>query len=283
MAKNLIKINDWYKELVFDLRKLAFEGIIKTKHSIGLRILKDELKFGKPEYGSKRIENLAKDLDTSKDDLWACMRFAKKYKNLDAVQQFSWRYIWHKLLPAPKPDKPEIPPLPEGKYNVILADPPWKYKNTGFEMSSNKKYEVLDLEEIKNYKDPQGKLITEIIAENAVLFLWATNPMLREGLEVMEAYGMEYKTNFVWIKNNHTAGFYVLGKSELLLLGVKGNKMLPAKLFKNVIEGENVIHSKKPEIVYDVIEEMYPDGKKVELFHRGIKRDGWECWGKGSD
>ncbi|MBA7579627.1 hypothetical protein ES695_05185 [Candidatus Atribacteria bacterium 1244-E10-H5-B2] len=98
----IAEINNWYKELIADLKKLAFEGIVKTKHSIGKRIIKDEFKLGKPEYGSKQIENLAKDLDTSKDDLWACIRFAKKYKNLDGVQQFSWRYIWHELLPAPK-------------------------------------------------------------------------------------------------------------------------------------------------------------------------------------
>jgi len=99
----LIKINDWYKELVIDLKRLAFEGIVKTKYAIGKRILVDELKFNKPEYGSKRIKNLAKDLDVSIRDLYYCIQFAKKYPEFcTAVQNLSWRYIRTKLLPAPK-------------------------------------------------------------------------------------------------------------------------------------------------------------------------------------
>lgn len=99
MAKNLIKINDWYGKLVIDLRRLAFEGIIKTKHAIGKRILEEEKKLGKPEYGSKKIENLADDLDVSRADLYFCIQFAKKYPELsNALENLSWRGIV-KLLP----------------------------------------------------------------------------------------------------------------------------------------------------------------------------------------
>ena len=98
--------------------------LVKTKHEIGKRIIKDELKFKKAEYGSKRIENLAKDLVVSKSDLYYCIQFAKKYpdfENSNALENSSWREII-KLLPKPK--KPDTPPLPEGKYNIIYADPP---------------------------------------------------------------------------------------------------------------------------------------------------------------
>ena len=62
----------------------------------------------------------------------------------------------------------------------------------------------------------------------------------------MKAWGFEYKTNIVWTKKNHTAGFYIYGKHELLLIGVKGSKMLPEIKYKSIIEGSNKIHSKKP-------------------------------------
>ncbi|MCK4359343.1 MAG: hypothetical protein KAW92_11505 [Candidatus Cloacimonetes bacterium] len=98
--------------------------LVKTKHEIGKRINEDELKFKKPKYGNKRVENLAKDLDISRADLYYCIQFAKKYpdfENSNALENSSWREII-KLLPKPK--KPDTPPLPEGKYNIIYADPP---------------------------------------------------------------------------------------------------------------------------------------------------------------
>ncbi len=90
----------WYADLVDDLKRLAFEGIVCTKHAIGKRILEDELKFGKPEYGSKKINGLAKDLDVSESDLYKCVQFARKYPEIvSAIQNLSWRYIYTNLLP----------------------------------------------------------------------------------------------------------------------------------------------------------------------------------------
>ena len=157
IVKGKYQINDgiainWYRELVDGLKKLAFEGIVRTKHAIGKRILIDELKFNKPRYGSKRIENLAKDLDTSKDDLWACMRFAKKYKNLDAVQQFSWRYIWHKLLPAPKPEKLGIPlPTRPKIYYCDYKDFLYKIENNSQDLLITDPPYSTDIENIEEF------------------------------------------------------------------------------------------------------------------------------------
>lgn len=117
---------NWYSKLINDLKELVFEGIVKTKHSIGKRILEDELKFSKPKYGSKRIENLAKDLQVSIGEIYACIKFAKKYPELsDGVRELSWREIEHKLLPESKLEKSEILPLPEGKYNIIIIKKIW--------------------------------------------------------------------------------------------------------------------------------------------------------------
>jgi len=164
--------------------------------------------------------------------------------------------------------------LPEGIFQVIYADPPWQYRNTGFEMSASQKYETLTTEEICNYKDDKGRPISKIIAERAVCFLWTTNPLLPDGLKVLKAWGFEYKTNFVWEKERHTAGFYNFGKHELLLLGVRGNKMLPNEKFLSIIEGKNSKHSSKPGKVYEMIEKMYPGLKYIEIFQRN-PRKGW--------
>lgn len=92
--------DDWYQKLLFDLKLLNFEGIVMTKHAIGKRILEDELKFERAEYGKKTVVNLAEDLDAERSDLYRCMQFAREYPELsDVSDNWSWRYIIRKLLP----------------------------------------------------------------------------------------------------------------------------------------------------------------------------------------
>ncbi len=160
------------------------------------------------------------------------------------------------------------------KYSVIYLDPPWAYDNSGFQMSAENQYHTMTIEELKALP------VKQLAAEAAVMFMWATNPQLRDAIMLMEDYGFEYKTNFVWEKTNHTAGFYVFGQHELLLIGTKGSMLPSGEKFKSIILGENKVHSKKPEIVYEIIEKMYPGTKYIELFARGIPRDGWTGWGE---
>lgn len=107
--KNEIEVikPDWYEELIHDLKCLAFDGIVKTKHSIGKRILEDELKFEKPEYGSKTIDTLSVELNVSSRDLYRCIQFARKYPEIpESVtrDKISWRSIVNDLLPEHKID-----------------------------------------------------------------------------------------------------------------------------------------------------------------------------------
>jgi len=141
-------------------------------------------------------------------------------------------------------------------------------------MSAENQYHTMTIEELKALP------VKQLAAENAVMFMWATNPQLRDAIMLMEDYGFEYKTNFVWEKTNHTAGFYIFGQHELLLIGTKGSMLPSGEKFKSIILGENKVHSKKPEIVYEIIEKMYPGTKYIELFARGIPRDGWTGWGE---
>jgi N6-adenosine-specific RNA methylase IME4 len=161
--------------------------------------------------------------------------------------------------------------------NVVYADPAWQYSNTGLAWAAEEHYPTMSTDEICAMK------VRDAVAENAVLFLWATSPMLPDALRVMEAWGFEYKTQFVWVKDKPVVGFYVHSRHELLLIGVRGS-FLPetTELPESVIDAPTAEHSRKPECVYDLIERMYPSSIKTarELFCRGPGRRGWmKPWG----
>lgn len=162
--------------------------------------------------------------------------------------------------------------IPDGEFNVIYADPPWAYSNSGFDMSAAKQYPTMATEDICEMD------IESIVSENAICFMWVTNPLLEDGIDVMNSWGFEYKTNMVWIKDRHTAGFYVFGQHELLLIGVRGSMLPSGEKYKSIITGENSIHSKKPDSVRTMIEKMYPGQKYLELFARQ-KSENWEVFG----
>jgi N6-adenosine-specific RNA methylase IME4 len=172
----------------------------------------------------------------------------------------------------------ETPPLPEGKYNVIYADPPWRYD---FSPTDSRKienqYPTMSLENIKELADRDDWPV----ADNAVLFLWGTTPKLRESLEVMEYWEFDYKTNAVWDKEIIGTGFWWRGQHELLLTGVKGSFSPPSEetRISSVIRHKREDHSRKPRLVYGIIEKMFPKGKGIELFSRDKYSDYWKVWG----
>ena len=166
--------------------------------------------------------------------------------------------------------------LPAEKFQVIYCDPPWQYNNSGLNGSAESKYPTMPIEDLCKMS------IKSIAAENAVIFMWATNPLLEDALKLMKAWGFEYKTNMVWVKENSNfgkLGFYIYGQHELLLIGVKGSILPIGEKPTSIITGNNAIHSRKPDSVYDIIESMYPELKYIELFARNTPRDGWVKWG----
>jgi N6-adenosine-specific RNA methylase IME4 len=164
-------------------------------------------------------------------------------------------------------------PLPEGKYSVIYADPPWQYENSGFDEAADNQYPTMPLEEICALG------ISQLTDDATVIFLWATNPLLPEALQVLSSWGFEYKTNMAWIKDRGRGkGWFLKSKHELLLIGVRPNSPHPAERPDSCFEADRGnVHSRKPEMVYDIIETMYP-GNKIELFARS-ERQGWTSWG----
>ena len=122
--------------------------------------------------------------------------------------------------------------------------------------------------------------IKGIVEDNAVLFLWVTSPLLAECWPVIKAWGFKYKSSFVWDKVKHNFGHYNSVRHEFLLICTRGSCTPDHdKLFDSVVEIERTkTHSEKPEKFRQIIDTLYPHGKRIELFARK-KTKGWEVYG----
>lgn len=169
-------------------------------------------------------------------------------------------------------DKSEFP---KDQYHIIYADPPWQYDfAVSLTREIENQYPTMELAEICSLpvKDCSNK--------DSILFLWATNPKLLEALKVIEAWGYNYRTNMVWVKDKIGMGYYARQRHELLLIATRGSLPVPEPENRpdSAIISPRTEHSKKPIVVYELIEKMYPHYTKLELFARN-KRDGWDVWG----
>lgn len=168
--------------------------------------------------------------------------------------------------------------LPEKRYGVILADPEWRFepysRETGMDRSADNHYPTSPLEVIK------ARDVPSIAANDCVLFLWATVPMLPQALEVMKAWGFDYRSHCIWNKDRIGTGHWFRGKHELLLLGARGQIPAPApgSQWDSVIEAKRAEHSEKPIIFHEMIEAYFPNLPKIELNARKA-RAGWDAWG----
>jgi len=172
--------------------------------------------------------------------------------------------------------KPMKPLQSKGRFDVILADPPWKFEDgaTTPNRTAENQYPLMTLEEIKALP------VQEIAGQDSVLFIWAPNSKTVEVVEVIEAWGFEYKTNFAWVKDRIGLGNYNRQKHELLHFAVRGapGTPPPKSRHESAVESPREEHSKKPDIFYDIIEAMYPWASRIELFARA-QRLRWEVWG----
>jgi N6-adenosine-specific RNA methylase IME4 len=167
-------------------------------------------------------------------------------------------------------------PLENGKrYHVIYADPPWQYEHPISESRRiENQYPTMSLDDIVALP------VSNIAADDSILFLWVTTPMARKGFTVMEAWGFEYRTGMVWVKPSIGMGHWVRQRHELIYIGTRGSIPTPAPENKpdSVLEAPRLDHSQKPEEMYNIIESMLPGLLRVELFARD-KRPGWDSWG----
>ena len=165
---------------------------------------------------------------------------------------------------------------PKGKYRVIYADPPWQYGDERSGMGGAvDHYLTMSLEEIKALP------VKDLSEDNAVLFMWVTAPMLmKEGNEVLDAWGFTYKTNIVWDKVRANLGNYTSVRHEHLLIATKGSGV-PDNTTR--IDSVQTIertgrHSEKPKEFRNIIETLYTYGNKIELFARK-QTEGWDVYG----
>lgn len=170
------------------------------------------------------------------------------------------------------------------KYNIIYADPPWCFKTyspKGKEhKSADAHYSCMNINDIYNLP------IDKLAAEDCILFLWVTFPLLQEGLETIKRWGFTYKTiAFNWVKKNKKSdslfwgcGFWTRSNSEICLLATKGKPKRISAGVHSVVMTHIEEHSKKPAEIRNKIVSLVGDLPRIELFARQ-KTEDWDVWG----
>lgn len=175
------------------------------------------------------------------------------------------------------------------RFATVLADPPWQFQNRTGKMAPEHKrlnrYGTLSLQDI------MALPVNDITSEPAHLYLWVPNALLPEGLQVMAAWGFQYKSNLVWHKirkdggpDGRGVGFYFRNVTELVLFGIKGKHartLAPGRRQVNFLATQKREHSRKPDEFYPIVEACSP-GPFLEMFARG-SRPGWTTWGNQAD
>lgn len=170
------------------------------------------------------------------------------------------------------------------KFSTILIDPPWRFQNRTGKMAPEhrrlNRYETMQLDDIKRMP------VSAHANQPCHLYMWCPNALLKEGLEVMDAWGFKYKTNLIWYKirkdggpDGRGVGFYFRNVTEMILFGVKGSQRTldPGRRQVNLLATRKREHSRKPEETYPLIESCSP-GPYLEIFARE-PADGWTSWG----
>lgn len=156
------------------------------------------------------------------------------------------------------------------KYSTIMADPPWNINQQG-KRGAASHYDLMTLEDIKNMP------VADLCEDNAHLWLWVTNGLIPQGIEVMKAWGFEYRSIFTWIKPRLGLGNYLRNASETVLFGTRGKAPIQFKAQPNWLFAPLQDHSHKPEEQYAIIERC-SSGPYLELFARR-SQPGWDAWG----
>ena len=158
------------------------------------------------------------------------------------------------------------------KYGIIYCDPPWRYDVATPNRRIENHYSTMNIEDICNLQIPS--------ADNSILYMWATAPMLAKAMNVMKSWGFEYQSCAVWDKEVMGMGYWFRIQHELLLVGIKGkpHKPSPEKRTRSIFKIKRGKHSAKPQYFRDLINYWYPNEEKIELFAR--EHDvGWAAWG----
>ena len=169
-------------------------------------------------------------------------------------------------------------PIGERKYVIIYADPPWLYEcNTENDRAVENHYPTMDHAALLSLP------VERLAADDAVLLMWATAPKLMEAGALITAWGFRYTSCACWDKGKIGIGSYFRIQHELLLVATRGTTLTPAPDARpsSMLVYPRGQHSVKPVEVYSLLERMWPDVPRIELFARG-ERPGWDVWGNQS-
>lgn len=159
------------------------------------------------------------------------------------------------------------------KFRTIYADPPWEYDKSVGRAAASRHYRTMSVAEI--CREP----INQLVDDSAHLHLWTTNGFLREAFQVIEAWGFQYKSCFVWVKPQLGVGNYWRVSHEFMLLGVRGNLLFADHCQRSWMEAARSVHSRKPSIIRCLIEQVSP-APYLELYGREeIHESGWTVYG----
>ncbi|MHC0053408.1 MT-A70 family methyltransferase [Actibacterium sp. D379-3] len=179
--------------------------------------------------------------------------------------------------------------LGKDRFSTVLADPPWRFTNrTGKVAPEHKRlsrYPTMTLDDICALP------VADHLEDRAHCYMWVPNALLPEGLQVLSAWGFEYKSNIIWHKirkdggsDGRGVGFYFRNVTEILLFGTRGRNvrtLAPGRRQVNMVQSRKREHSRKPDEQYELIESC-SWGPYLEMFGRGV-RDGWTVWGNQAD
>lgn len=196
------------------------------------------------------------------------LKLAKKSEKQSAVESRSEAAINHGVISSLS----ELVAI-GAKFGTIYADPPWTYSNKGTRSNVEDEYKsTMTLDEIC------AEPVAELAAEKCHLHLWTTNAFLWDAKRVMDSWGFEYKSCFIWVKPQMGIGNYWRVSHEFMLLGVKGGLTFLDHSQKSWMEFDRTKHSRKPKEIREIIEKVSP-GPYLEMYGRQLLNEKWTVYG----
>lgn len=172
-------------------------------------------------------------------------------------------------------------PTTEGGWQVIAADPPWRFASNSADKpgrNARRHYDTMTLPEICDLP------VREVAAKESLLLMWVTVPFAHVADQVVRAWGFRTKSQLVWVKQRIATGYWARNQHEILLVATRGRFPCPKPtLFPtSIIPGKQREHSRKPEWPLDRVDDRLPDMRKLEMFARR-PRNGWAVWGNDTE